>query len=322
MPPLALFLLLATPAAAPAPKPLEDCDALYYGQGRPKDHVAALACYRSVKYGWAAPLMVIVMQLNGEGTPVDVAGARAGLQRSGMGGGDIDTLDHIIKERERNPKVKADRVDFCEEVATTTPSLAYCASVQEDGVAAKDDKRLAELRAGLEPGARSAFEAARAAFGSFVAAEGRRVYQKWIEGTIRSEASIAGESFARADFMASIEMLAGAGVAGPQPGKRSFSDADGALNAAYRDELRGYASGFDDQAKGAPATEKKTYQTYVREYKALAHIAQRRWVRYRDAMVKLAAARWPAKPEVEGLTRALVTEDRIHELTPGEGDIR
>jgi hypothetical protein len=86
--------------------------------------------------------------------------------------------------------------------------------------------------------------------------------------------------------------------------------------------LRGYASSFDDQAKGAPATEKKTYQTYVRDYKALAHGAQHRWVRYRDAMAKLAAARWPEKPQVEELTRALVTEDRIRELTPGEGDIR
>jgi uncharacterized protein YecT (DUF1311 family) len=239
-----------------------------------------------------------------------------------MEGGDVDTLDQIIKERERNPKAKAHRVDFCEEVATTTPSLAHCASVQESGVAAKDDKVLAELRAELEPGARSAFDAARAAFGSFVAAEGRRVYQKWIEGTIRSEASTAGESFARADFMALIEMLAKAGLAGPKPGKRSLAGADGALNAAYRDELRGYASSFDDQAKGAPATEKKTYQTYVRDYKALAHAAQHRWVRYRDAMAKLAAARWPEKPQVEELTRALVTEDRIRELTPGEGDIR
>ena len=320
--PLALGLLFAAPAAASTPRPLEDCDALYYGQGRPKDYAAALACYRSEKYSWAGPLMVIVMQLNGEGTPVDVAGARAGLERSGMGGGDVDTLDQIIKQREKDPKAKADRVEFCEDVATTTPSLAYCASVQESGVAVKDDKVLAELRAGLEPGARSAFDAARAAFASFVRAEGRRVYQKWIEGTIRSQASTAGESFARADFMVLMKTLAKAGAAGPKPGKRSFADADGALNAAYRDELREYASTFDDQAKGAPASEKKTYQTYVRDYKALAHAAQRQWVRYRDAMAKLAAARWAGRPEVEDLTRALVTEDRIRELTPGEGDIR
>jgi hypothetical protein len=39
-------------------------------------------------------------------------------------------------------------------------------------------------------------------------------------------------------------------------------------------------------------------------------------------MAKLAAARWAGRPEVEDLTRALVTEDRIRELTPGEGDIR
>ena len=49
---------------------------------------------------------------------------------------------------------------------------------------------------------------------------------------------------------------------------------------------------------------------------------QHEWVRYRDAMGTLAAARWPARTDVADLTRALVTEDRIVELTPAEGDIR
>jgi len=204
---------------------------------------------------------------------------------------------------------------------STTPSLAYCTSVQESGVAAKDDQHLAELRTGLEPGARLAFDAARAAFGGFVGAEGRLVYQEYIDGTIRSEASINGQSFARANFMAQMESVAKAGSAGPKPAKRSFADADAALNAAYRENLRSYASTYDGLGKG-DATAEKTYRTYVRDYKAESHAAQHQWVRYRDAMARLAAARWPGNPEVEDITRALVTEDRIRELTPEEGDIR
>ncbi len=319
---LALCLLLAAPAA-PAPKVPADCDALYYGEGTPKDHRKALACYRDA-HGWASPAMVIIMQLNGEGTRIDVAGARAGLERlrkestdpAGNTSDEVATLEAIIKEREANPKVSAKHLDYCQDVAgETTPALAYCAGRVESGIEMNDDRRLAKVRDGLEPGPRRAFEAARAAFDSFAHAESNRVYQKYIGATIRSEASIRGESFARADFMAEVEALARASTTGPTPGKRSFGDADRALNTAYRNELR------PEQSTGCAIDELDT-ATASREYRAAAHTAQHRWVRYRDAMGKLAAARWPENPGVGDTTRALITEDRIRELSPEEGDLR
>ncbi|HEY6475389.1 MAG TPA: hypothetical protein VI456_02345, partial [Polyangia bacterium] len=201
------FLVAAPPTAAapvPAPKLPEDCDALYYGEERPKDYAKALGCYRSQE-DWA---MVAIMQLNGEGTPVDVAGARASYRRmlgpQGFEDGDGASLAGVLKEREANPHAKRPRIDFCRDVAGITPSLAYCSRRQENGVKAKDDQLLAALRAGLEPGARPAFDAARAAFAGFIDAEGDRVYQTYIDGTIRNEASINAESFARANFMAEM----------------------------------------------------------------------------------------------------------------------
>gem|GEM_PF-5311635 len=295
--PVALWPWTGAPAATPAPRPPQDCDALYYGDARPKDLPGALACYR-VEENWS---MVAIMQLNGEGTPIDVAGARATFDRMEPADGDTMALRPILEDREAHPNAKAKRIDFCAVVATTTPSLAYCAGRAASRVEAEDAKQLAQLRSGIEAGARPAFDAAVAAAEEFMAAERERVYQKWIDGTIRSQASISGELFARANFMRRIQLLAGAG--GPPPGaaRRSFAAADQQLNVDYRQDTGGNSP---------------------RDYKSASRRTQHAWIRYRDAMAKLAAARWPSRTDVADVTRALVTEDRIAELTPGEGDIR
>ena len=137
------------------------------------------------------------------------------------------------------------------------------------------------------------------AFEAFVAAEGERVYQKYIDGTIRGQTSIAGQSFARANFMRRIEVLASASP--PDAGRRSLGDADRQLNVTYKQDVRDW-----------PAA----------EYKRLLRKTQHEWVRYRDAMGKLAAAHWPGQTDVADLARAQVTEDRLVELTPEEGDVR
>ena len=310
---LALCLWSAGPAVAAAPQPPEDCEALYYGEGPTKDHVRALACYRKLE-DWA---MVAVMQLNGEGTPVDVAGARASLGKLEREGLDADgeALERILKRREANPHVKAGHVDFCADIAQTTPSLAYCASRQEASQTTKSDRRLGKLRARVETAARPSFDAAVVAFRSFVDAEGQRVYQKWIDGTIRGQASIAAESFARTNFMAEMESLATAGAGGPKRGPRSFADADRQLNLVYQGDI-------SDDGSTAGEPDAAAQRAAAREYRTKARTAQRLWIHYRDAMAKLATTRWPKDPEVPGVIQALVTEDRLRELTPGEGDVR
>src|SRR5262245_22044980 len=101
---MAFAVLLAAAAGAKAPR--EDCDAIYEGIGRAKEHARALACFRASK-NW---MWVAIMQLNGEGTPVDVAGARATLDAAEGPGleqpGDLSALDDIITAREKDPKAK------------------------------------------------------------------------------------------------------------------------------------------------------------------------------------------------------------------------
>ena len=230
----AVGLWLFAQAAPPTAKPPQDCGALYDSHSRRRDLGQALACYRSQE-DWA---MVAIMQLNGEGGPVDLAGARASFARligpQGFKDGDALALEAIIEKREASPARGGSRVDFCNDVAAITPSLAYCQRRGLDRKAAQDDRLLARLRAGLDPRVRPVFDNTVGAFRDFIAIEGDRVYQGYIDGTIRNQASIAAEAFARANFMAEMKWLGDAAAAGPSPGPRSFGDADRELNAVYR----------------------------------------------------------------------------------------
>ena len=233
--------------------------------------------------------MVAIMQLNGEGTPVDVPGARATFRRlvgsDGFMDADAQALDTILRQREKHPGGKSRHIDFCADVAGITPSLGYCSRREEDRAEGRDQKILDTTRTRLADDARPVFDAAVEAFRSFVAAEGERTYEKYIDGTIRAQASTYAESFARADFMRAVQLLAAASSSGPTPRQRPFAAADRALNEAYRADVGGASAA----------------------YKTKSRTTQHRWVRYREAMAKLAAARWPARPDAEDLARALVT---------------
>ena len=170
--------------------------------------------------------MVAIMQLNGEGTPVDVPGARATFRRlvgsDGFMDADAQALDKILRQREKHPGGKSRHIDFCADVAGITPSLGYCSRREEDRAEGRDQKILDTTRTRLADDARPVFDAAVEAFRSFVAAEGERTYEKYIDGTIRAQASTYAESFARADFMRAVQLLAAARVLDRRPANGPF----------------------------------------------------------------------------------------------------
>ena len=92
-------------------------------------------------------MMLAILQINGEGAPVDIAGARASLNHVESKDADFEALDRIIKKREANPTAKFPRVDFCKDVANTTPSVDICQAREEGKKIAKSDSRVDKLRA-------------------------------------------------------------------------------------------------------------------------------------------------------------------------------
>ena len=310
----ATWVLLMQAAAAPAAQP-QDCDEVYEAAHAPADFGKALACFRAHEE-WD---MVAIMLLNGEGTPVDVPGARAAFKQwIGDGSsldGDQQALDRILRAREAKPAAKARRIVFCRDVAQTTISASGCDRREEDRKAARNNLEVKQLEQDLDPRARPPFASAVDAFGAFVKAESARAYQQHIDGSIRGEFAIAQEALARRNFMASLRELAGKKAAAPPAGRRSFVQSDRELNATYRDNVHEYADGFQQQAADFENAEVAArYRQYGDDYKKMSRAAQHEWVRYRDAMGQIAAARWPEIHDASDRARARVTEDRIREL--------
>jgi hypothetical protein len=305
----------ATPASDGASMVSSDCygDEFYYGWGRARDVKKALSCYRASN-DW---MMLAILQINGDGAPVDIAGARASLTRVASKDADFEALDRIIRKREANPKAKFPRVDFCKDVASTTPSVDICQARKEGKKIAKSDFRVDKLRAGLDVSARAAFDRAQAAYKQVAHADGERVYQQYIDGSGRDQDALNQEARVRRNFVATIKVL----VTGPADRiayRRSFEDADKELNAVYNQNVSSYVT-FNEEAaadadKRNDAEMAAEYRTRNSDYKTKARAAQHEWVRYRDAMGDLAAARWRDRPNVRDQARALVTEDRIREL--------
>ena len=285
----------------------------YYGWGRARDVKKALACYR-VSNDW---MMLAILQINGDGAPVDITGARASLNRVESKDADFEALDRIIKKREANPTAKFRRVDFCKDIASTTPSVDICQAREEGKKIAKSDSRVDKLRVGLDVSARSAFDRAQAAYKKVAHADGERVYQENIDGSVRGQEALDQEARVRQNFVATIKVIV-TGPAARLVGRRSFADADKELNAVYNENLSAYVKFNDDSASDADkrkdAEMTAEYRTRNSDYKTKSRTAQHEWVRYRDAMGDLAAARWPNIRDARDRARALVTEDRIREL--------
>ena len=305
----------AATASSPAPTSAvtEYCEGHYEGWGVPRDFAKAFACYRGQEI-W---LRVALMQVNGEGTPADLAAARASLDRLAFKDADVMALEKIIKKREAGPPAKSRRVEFCRDVASTTVSRNFCQSRAAEEKAHKNDAQLQMVKADLDPRLFPALDRAQAAFTRFVKAEGDRVYQENIEGSIREHEALAQEARVRRHFMATVKRLV-TGPAARLAGPRSFPEADRELNSVYNTTVSHYVTFNERAAKDALATNAPDmvaeYLGRNTDYKTKSRAAQHEWVRYRNAMGELAAARWPETHRVEGLARALVTEDRIREL--------
>jgi hypothetical protein len=290
-----------SPLAAPgevalaAPEEPESCDDYYEGHKKVRDFARAFSCYRK----WEIWLWVAIMQVNGEGTPVDLAGAQVSLDRLAFKDADALALERIIKRRRANPNLKGRRVDFCKDLANTTNSVEVCDFGEEAQKTVRYGAQVTKLRASLAPAVRPTFDRVRAAFERFARAEGDRLYQEYIDGTARGQEAIAQEALARRNFMATLKLLM-TGPATRLSAGRSFPGADRELGAVYKRTLSSYAESSKDDD--------------VRELKRKSEAAQNEWIRYRDATAELASARWPAVAGVRELAKTLVTEARIREL--------
>jgi hypothetical protein len=316
--PSLLLLLLATAAAEPAlaaePK-VEDCGVYYFGIGQRRDVQRAFACemaFPEERRNW---VLVAVMYLNGEGTARDVRKARAALEhnRPDYCGATCAALDEILRRHEAAPNKKQRRIDYCKQIAQTTPDVNYCLGVEGRKEEARRKREEKALLVGLAPEARKRFAALSKAFATFKAADGDREYQNFKEGTIRGEASAIMEKRVLGHYEAAMVAWGPSATVTPSPA-RPLAEADRELNEIYRSIMAGLDA---DIARAQSSTEADARASLVQDkqdVKTATRDAERAWLRYAEAWKKLVASLRPDDAAAPESLRAFLTEQRIREL--------
>lgn len=325
----AALLLFAVPAAASSKV---DCDDYYYGIRRAPDLVKALRCYEKEKL-WE---MAIVMRLNGEGAPASVSKAEELMlawqkdEPTQVDSLEAEALRKIIDERKQHPGGPFARIDYCQDIAGDTISINGCAALQDDMGEAELEARMAKIKARLTPAEAAVLGKLVKEFEAFKKAEGGRMYQHYIDGTIRGFASFSQEALVRDNFLTMLQDTVE--QRGLQPaGKEAYEAADRELNQAYQADLRKSTAFWEDEIKDADQDDLAHYRSYVQEYKEAAKSAQLHWIRYRDLWAELAGLLYKDRksvPDPALSMKAAVSRMRVSELKndpvgPGdEGEVK
>ncbi len=258
----------------------EDCEALYYGIGRPADRARAYACFVAAEDA----LRVVTMNLSEDGTTTDLAFARAWLAKESSFPSEHATLEQAIARRAAGERVQ---LEFCADIAFATPNVDACEAVQAR--LAKEGQRVAveRARAALPEGARAAFDRMQEAYGRFERAEGARKHAEYETGTIRFVAAMGQEQYVRARHGERLVVLVGGQALGAGLDERAE---DRALNERYakaRDGFRRNLKSELEQPTAAFSPEAKAQYIHCIETLRDAQLA---WIRYRNAWTALAAA--------------------------------
>jgi uncharacterized protein YecT (DUF1311 family) len=265
-----------TPAQARA---LEGCDseALYYGIGRPADPVKARQCAfleLDAEAGSAAVFagrtMLMTIYANGVGAQrnLDVAIHMACLV-DGAPEESHGRITHLDQLRQRH--WTGTNFGYCDDI-TSGISTGNCAEHDALIADSRRDVQLTELAARWSPRERQLLGPLREAHAAYVLAHGDEVD---LSPMGRDAGLLEDDQALREEFLTTLQRL-DAGQA-PVYSRARFEAADIALNAAYRQAVRGP---FD-----------LTCDICARREGIQS--AERAWLRYRDAFLAFAAIRFP-----------------------------
>lgn len=309
-----LFLAAAGSAQAEAPAP-ELCDVYYFGIGQRPDYARAFACEMAEPPERRNWVLLAVMYLNGEGTARDLGRAREALghKRPDYCGATCAALDEVLRRQEAAPTKRYPRVDYCRDIAITTPDANYCLGVEERKEELRRKRAGKNLAASLPPKARKRFAALGQAFAKFKKADGLREYENFRDGTIRDEASEIMEKRVAKHYQAALAAW-GPGATGPPPKTRSLAEADRELNEIYRGIMDGLNADIAEAQATAAPEEREQRVEDATGVKTATRDAERAWLRYAEAWKGFFKSVRPDDALALEKLRAFLTEQRIREL--------
>jgi hypothetical protein len=258
---------------------LKGCDSekLYYGIGVKPDPVRARQCaflempHEADEGVFAGRTMLMTIYANGVGAKrdLDVAIHLA----CGLDGAPAEMDGRVRHLAALKAKGWNGRdFDFCDDI-TSGLAGGYCAGRGADIAAPLRAAKIARLTSGWSVNDSQAFAALQRSYAAFVDAHSSGEVD--LSGTARAAIETVVEERARDAFVDILQRL----VSGRAPAftHAQFAVADATLNAAYRKAL----------AEAGPADAPGAVQ------KEGIRQAQRAWLRYRDAFLAFAAAKFP-----------------------------
>jgi len=232
--------------------------------------------------------MLTVLYANGEGVAKNIPLAIRFACEAGGAPAEISIrVKHLESLGAGTPKPGL-AFDFCDDM-TSGYMEGSCAAYGSEIAAQKRAASLDAIAASFTPAQRSAFAALRRLEEEYALAHAKGEID--LSGSARAMYQIDAEDTLRDDFVAALKLF----ETGKNPGgsKTQYADADARLNLAYRKAL-GDAEAHKD-GYGAVQPEG------IRD-------AERSWLKYRDAWLAFAKARYPSVPADAWLV--LLTNDR------------
>lgn|GEM_PF-731219 len=300
--------LPAEAVAVPAPKKWPDCNSykLYSGIGTEVDYAAARKCAWSERLARQAGIeprysvasvfggsaMLAVLYTNGDGLQRDSLLAGRFVCEADGAPKEIEfRLEHLesLFKAGKPPKSK---FDFCDDI-TSGFMEGFCAAY---GSEIQDQRREHSIKS-----ITSQFTAAQmAAFKALL--KSQELYSRAhaageidTSGTARAMYQIDAENTLREDFLEALRTLEAGKY--PQGSAQDFQDADARLNTEYRKAMSDAEQHKSDYGAVQPDG---------------IRIAERAWLKYRDAWIEFAELRYPTVEDQAWLL--LLTKDRISVL--------
>jgi tetratricopeptide (TPR) repeat protein len=281
--------------------PFGECANYYYGVGVPQCYAKAFACFQKAD----DDIWLILMTLNGEGTPQSVKKARELLtgaeNKNKPAWRDSQWLagaENAVEEREKDPASLKTRLNpgaqICRFAPGPTNTIEVCWANFNNTMNAAHNTDLELIEAKLSAPARVRLYMLQDMFGKFQKADGMWMYQEHIGGTGRGTFAAFQQILDRSDFASLIKkVVKDHGL--QRRSQQELEAKDKELNSVY-----------GDRTNGADLPD----WTNRQEYLDSAKDAERLWINLQEPWKRLCEELYRGEMPPEEIDRAIETELR------------
>ncbi|MBK8807841.1 MAG: DUF1311 domain-containing protein [Bacteroidales bacterium] len=288
----------------------------YYGLNVEKNYQKALAAFLEDNNSSSIPF-IIIMYLNGDGVTVNPNEALKVWKKATESGKYVDItmegLKRTIDERLANPDKRYPRIEYCE-IAMTTIDMNICQDINNSLKDQEIQIKISKISTELNANQKSIFNLIEGNYSKIEKNDADRMYNLYIEGTIRNDAYSGMESYIKERHKKRIEaFLIKKSI--KEYSESDYLNADKNLNEVYKKQKLQNQNKYQEMIEMYKDDPEKIkyYQDLITEINLNLKNAQFAWIKYRDNWVIL-LKEIIGKENTEISVKTLLTLERIEEL--------